>query len=195
MSKKKTKSCSKCGIEQPVSNFYAGKNQCKDCKKEYYKERYQNNKEKIKEISKEYRENNKEKIKENKKEYREKNKDKIKEYLKQRLKTDVNFKLACSLRARLYNAIKNTYKSGSAVKDLGCSVDFLKSYLESKFKPGMTWDNWTTEGWHIDHIKPLAAFDLTDKEQFLQACHYTNLQPLWAEENFSKKDKWEGENE
>jgi hypothetical protein len=48
----------------------------------------------------------------------------------------------------------------------------------------MTWDNWTTDGWHIDHIKPLASsFDLTDRKQFLEACHYTNLQPLWAKDN------------
>ena len=65
----------------------------------------------------------------------------------------------------------------------------LRDYLESKFQPGMTWDNWTTNGWHIDHIKPLASFDLTDREQFLRACHYTNLQPLWAIDNLKKGSK------
>jgi desulfoferrodoxin (superoxide reductase-like protein) len=53
----------------------------------------------------------------------------------------------------------------------------------------MTWDNWTTDGWHIDHIKPLASFDLTDRKQLLEACHYTNLQPLWAKDNLIKSDK------
>ncbi len=56
-------------------------------------------------------------------------------------------------------------------------------------KDTMTWDNYGLYGWHIDHIKPLASFDLTDREQFLEACHYTNLQPLWAEENLSKGNK------
>jgi hypothetical protein len=51
----------------------------------------------------------------------------------------------------------------------------------------MTWENWTTNGWHIDHIRPLASFDLTDRQQFLVACHYTNLQPLWATENRKKQ--------
>ena len=53
----------------------------------------------------------------------------------------------------------------------------------------MTWDNWTTDGWHIDHIKPLSSFDLTDRKQLLEVCHYTNLQPLWAKDNLIKSDK------
>lgn len=48
----------------------------------------------------------------------------------------------------------------------------------------MSWDNYGK--WHIDHIKPLADFDLSDPKQFKEACHYSNLQPLWAEENHKK---------
>jgi hypothetical protein len=50
----------------------------------------------------------------------------------------------------------------------------------------MSWSNWSLKGWHIDHIKALSKFDLTNREQLLEACHYTNLQPLWAAENMSK---------
>jgi len=89
----------------------------------------------------------------------------------------------------VYKAIKAGQKAGSAVNDLGCSIAELKQHLESKFKDGMTWQNWTIDGWHIDHIKPLARFDLTNREQFLEACHYTNLQPLWAMDNYKKGDK------
>jgi hypothetical protein len=60
----------------------------------------------------------------------------------------------------------------------------LKAYLEAKFKPGMSWDNYGE--WHIDHIIPLNDFELTIREQFLDAVHYTNLQPLWKAENLSK---------
>jgi len=56
--------------------------------------------------------------------------------------------------------------------------------LKSNFKPGMSWDNYGE--WHIDHIKPLILFDLTKRSQMLKAVHYTNLQPLWANENISK---------
>ena len=121
--------------------------------------------------------------------YRKNNKDKINNYSKNRRKTDIQYKLSLNLRVRLNAAINNNYKAGSAVKDLGCSIEELKQYLESKFLPGMTWDNWTIDGWHIDHIKPLTSFDLIDREQLLEACHYTNLQPLWAKDNLSKGAK------
>ena len=73
---------------------------------------------------------------------------------------------------------------------MGCSISELKDYLESKFQVGMTWENHSQTGWHIDHIKPLSHFDLSDRDQFLQACHYTNLQPLWAKDNLSKSDNY-----
>jgi len=95
-------------------------------------------------------------------------------------------KLAANMRHRLRDALNGNFKSGSAVRDLGCTVPELKTYLESLFLPGMTWDNWTADGWHIDHIKPLASFDLANSDQLKEACHFSNLQPLWAKENLSK---------
>ena len=109
-------------------------------------------------------------------------------YQKNRKNTDINFKLAAMLRSRLYCARKKQSKVGSAVSDLGCTLDVLKEHLEKQFQVGMSWDNYGRAGWHIDHIKPLASFDLTNRIQFLQAAHYTNLQPLWAHDNLSKKD-------
>lgn len=95
-------------------------------------------------------------------------------------------RISNSLRSRLYKAINNDQRAGSAIRDLGCTINELKTRLEALFQPGMNWDNWAFDGWHIDHIKPLASFDLADREQFKRACHYTNLQPLWAAENMSK---------
>lgn len=102
---------------------------------------------------------------------------------------DLEYKLANNLRTRLNAAIRNGAKSGSAIRDLGCTIEELIVHLEKLFLPGMTWSNWALKGWHIDHIKPLASFNLMDKEQFLQACHYTNLQSLWVEEHKNKTKK------
>jgi hypothetical protein len=136
---------------------------------------------------------NQEQLKLKQKIYQKINKNKInswlKIYIKNKKQTDVQFKLKSTLRSRLNAAIKNNQKIGSAVKDLGCSIEELKIYLESKFQEGMSWDNWSLKGWHIDHIKPLASFDLTDRNQLIQAYHYTNLQPLWAKDNMAKSDK------
>jgi hypothetical protein len=166
-------------------------NRDKRLKKE--KNYYEINKDKIKERGKTYREKHKDKIKLRNKLYREANRDEIKIkktlYARKKLKTDIDFKLKLNLRSRLRITLKNNYKSGSAISDLGCTIDELKSYLESKFQPGMSWDNHGIHGWHIDHIKPLASFDLSDRKQMLEACHYTNLQPLWAKDNLSKSDK------
>lgn len=109
--------------------------------------------------------------------------------IKKRRRSDLQFKLSHALRRRLRSAIKRNQKAGSAVKDLGCSIEFLKSYLESRFQCGMTWNNYGK--WHIDHIKPLSKFDLTDEIQFKEAVHYTNLQPLWASDNLKKGAKYE----
>jgi hypothetical protein len=101
----------------------------------------------------------------------------------ERYKNDVNYRLTCVLRARLNRAIKCGTKAGSAVKDLGCSIAEFKLYIESKFEPGMTWDNWSRNGWHLDHKEPLGSFNLEDQEQLKKACHYTNLQPIWIKDH------------
>ena len=109
------------------------------------------------------------------------------QYQVNRSKIDPAYKISRNLRKRLNNAIKDSQKAGSAIKDLGCSIQQLKTYLESKFLPGMTWENHGE--WHIDHIKPLISFDLSIPEEVKLACHYNNLQPLWAVDNLSKHDK------
>jgi hypothetical protein len=114
-------------------------------------------------------------------------------------KTNINYKLAKSLRARLgleIRKMKQTldielHKTTSAIELLGCSIFDLKIHLESQFKEGMSWENHGhgENCWHIDHILPCASFDLTDIEQQKKCFHYSNLQPLWQTENLSKSDK------
>lgn len=75
-------------------------------------------------------------------------------------------------------------KSRKTIRLLGCSPYALTMHIESMFRDGMTWAN--RSEWHLDHVIPLAAFDLHDSQQQAKAFHYSNLQPLWARENMSK---------
>ena len=99
----------------------------------------------------------------------------------------IHTKLARKLRSRINKALHGNYKTGSAVSDLGCSIGEFKTYIESLWTANMSWDNYGVDGWHIDHIKPLCQFILSDKVEFKKACHYTNLQPLWASDNLAKR--------
>lgn len=117
------------------------------------------------------------------------------EYANARRKSDANFKLAYLLRTRLIVALKRAAapkstraKSGAAIALLGCTVDEARAHLESLFQPGMSWANHGE--WHIDHVRPLALFHLNEPAQLAEACHYTNLQPLWKAANLSKSKKY-----
>lgn len=72
---------------------------------------------------------------------------------------------------------------------LGAPISVVKKHLESLWKPGMNWENHGYRGWHIDHIRPCASFDLKDPIQQLACFNYKNLQPLWGIDNFRKHDK------
>lgn len=175
------KTCSKCNKNKNLIDFYVDKaykdghaKTCKECKKQATGAYYKENKDK----RKIYELENKEKLNA-----------KRREYEKQKLKSDVSYRLRKYLRSRINSAIRFKFKSGSAVKDLGCSIEYLKQYIEGKFVEGMSWSNHGK--WHIDHIKPLGNFDLSKREKFLEACHYTNLQPLWAEDNRQKSNNQE----
>lgn len=97
-----------------------------------------------------------------------------------------NYRIASNLRKRLGCALKRNVKAGSAVSDLGCTIEQFKAYIAAKFQPGMSWDNWGHKTWHLDHIAPLASFDLSNREEFLKANHYTNIRPMWAADNLKK---------
>lgn len=192
------KMCWKCNTEKKISEFYLDRAKkdgivrpCKKCKCRHASEYFAKNKENRMAAHKSWIEKNKEKNTAYQQEYRKNNRDRASLYEKTRVSKDIQFKLTKILRSRIRTALKKNIKSGSAIQDLGCSIDELKLHLESKFQPGMSWSNYGYEGWHIDHIIPLSSFDLTDREEFLRACHYTNLQPLWAKDNMKKSNKIE----
>ena len=113
-------------------------------------------------------------------------------WVKNKLENDPSFKMASRQRMRIADLLskKGIHKKGKTLRLIGCSAKFLSDYIESKFKPGMNWNNYGIYGWHVDHIKPLSKFDLEDPDQQKIAFHYTNLQPLWANENIKKSNKY-----
>lgn len=176
------KKCKYCNNEfKAFANLKTCSTICSDELKKLRKNKYESD----------YRNQNKDIVLKKKRKYYQDNKIRLnclkKEYNKKRHLEDIEFKLKSNLRSRLNQAIKTNTKAGSAISDLGCSIAELKEHLERQFQDGMSWDNWTIDGWHIDHIIPLANFDLTNKEELKKACHYANLQPLWAKDNLKKR--------
>lgn len=149
--------------------------------------RWINNKERLLKEGKDRRDNYSE---EKKADLREKAKLKARE----KRKNDPIFCITCSIRSSLRRAIKRNQKQTSAVKGLGCSLQELKEKLEAKFYTRITtgeimsWENFGE--WHIDHVRPLTSFDMIKKEDQELAVHYTNLQPLWKEDNLKKGSKY-----
>jgi hypothetical protein len=181
-------------------------NRCKECVKRYMED----NKEHITKKKKQYRKNNVEKITkyqkqydkdnaENKKKYRKDNAKKIIKYRKQykkdnaekirqatnqyhkyKLLNDEQYKMSYLLRSRLWHAIKDNSKLGSAVRDLDCSIEYLLVKMRADLGREPTKDD------QIDHIIPFHLLDMSKKSHQQFVCHYTNLRWLPAKENLSR---------
>jgi hypothetical protein len=103
--------------------------------------------------------------------------------------TDINYRLRRVLRSRIRKFVLGKGNQNRTTALVGCSIGFLKTYLSTQFKFGMTWGNYG-KIWHIDHIRPCASFDLTNCEQQKQCFNFRNLQPLFALENLQKGARW-----
>lgn len=172
----------------------------KEQKKEYQKEYYRKNISKQAEYHKNYRSKNREELREKQKIFRKHNPLSVKSYkekgyqrrlyqLKSRHRNDPFFAIKCRLRCRVSAAFRNNgYTKRSKTADiLGCDWDALKNHIERQFSKGMSWDN--RGQWHIDHIIPLSS--AKTEEELIALNHYTNLRPMWAEDNLSKGAKME----
>ena len=203
------KVCSKCNIEKDFIEFSKDKSrkdglfpQCKSCKRTDDKKSYFKNRDKVIANSKKWTENNKEYRKEYRRQYNIKNKeienkkckdwyknnkDKVNEWYRNKIATDPLFKLTSNIRGLIRISIKgNGYtKKSKTYQILGCSFEDFKQHLESQFTEGMTWEN---QGkWHMDHIYPVSL--AKNEEDIVKLNHYTNFQPLWAEDNIKKSNK------
>ncbi len=110
------------------------------------------------------------------------------QHLRQKRISNPQVAAAGSLRLRMRMAIQaaRAGKTSSSQDMLGAPMGVVLTHIEKQFQRGMNWGNWGKTGWHVDHIIPCAAFDLTDPQQQRRCFHYTNLRPVWASENLSK---------
>lgn len=145
----------------------------------------QENKGRAAEISRKWREENRGRALESGRRYYANNIEAVRAR-KRAEKRRPNIRAANNLRKRLKLYLGR--KLGRSVDIFGTTPAGVMAHITSLLKPGMSWENYGE--WHIDHIRPLASFDLSDSAQYRAAAHYTNLQPLWARENLSKSSKW-----
>lgn len=88
------------------------------------------------------------------------------------------------------HSLKGSTKGGRSWEAiLGYSTEDLKAHIERQFQRGMSWDNYGE--WHVDHIVPVAEFAFTsaDDPEFKACWALTNLRPLWARDNLTKREK------
>lgn len=191
---------------------------CKECDKKNRKKNYYNNKERESANTKEYRKTEQGKISNRKSvakysktkhgkmvrkaaigKYNKSKQGRMvcgkaeKRYKDFKYSTDVKYKLNVVLSLGIRRSL-NGNKGGRHWESLvGYTLEQLKDHLESLFQSGMSWDNYGFYGWHIDHKRPISSFSFTEPEdeEFKQCWALENLQPLWAEDNIKKSDKWE----
>lgn len=176
LEKENKKKCSLCNVVKPLiafpneSDAYKGKRaNCKLCDSA----RKQN-----------WKEGNREKVAEAQK-----------RYINKRPENKLHSRMGSAIREQLKGL-----KNDSWINYVDYSVEDLKNHLESLFKEGMSWDNYGIpesgyfDGWHIDHIKPKSWFNFNspEDESFKKCWSLENLQPLWAEENLRKNNRYEG---
>ena len=103
------------------------------------------------------------------------------EYVKNRIKTDVNFQLVCITRRRIHQALNGKSKSSSTREFLGIDTETYRKWIEYQFTPEMDWGNI-----EIDHVKPICMFDVYDDEQLGEAFSWKNTQSLLKHDHRQK---------
>lgn len=184
-----TKICKKCGIGKLLCEFNKDKYssdglryRCRECTSIEYRNYYNNNRDVEIKRQVKYQKNNTENVNKKRK---ERHHIKYTSDILYKLKLNCRNRVKMFLKSQNFNIITN-----NTFQIVGCSPEELKSYIEKQFKEGMTWENFKHDGWHIDHIIPLSTAK-TEKDVY-KLCHYTNLQPLWCDENYKKSNKLVG---
>lgn len=195
--------CRACENKKSLEYQKDNKETLREYNKKYLENYRKDNLENLKEYHKNYYQANKEKNREDRKAYmktyRRNNADSVREYHKkysrEKKQKDPGFKYMSDLRVRQNRVLKGVI---STTEGLGCNTQELKDHLESLFTEGMTHENHGKGPgkWNIDHIDPISLHDkdengewCTKSERNKKLMHYTNMQPLWEEDNLKKSNK------
>jgi hypothetical protein len=188
--------CARCKMALPIKDFRKNKkirdgydSYCKECSDFFNEDYRKRNKDAVKirtgKHSKkkwaEYKEVHKEEI-----EQKQKEREEISRIAK------INATIAKSHKVRVKAMLMGSYGTGMAKELLGCSANEFRLYVEGLFKDGMSWSNRGYYGWHLDHIKPCASFNMEDPQQVKECFCYTNYQPLWRLTNQQKGSVYNG---
>ena len=189
--------CYTCGKEKDIELFSIDNKTgnysswCKECKSTYLKAYRKANKEHIAKYQHEYNmtvrktRHNTEGVK-----YKypntKRNKEKQRVAEKKWKESNPDHKMACNIRSRIWDVLKGYKKYNRFNELVGCDLGSLKLHIESLFVDGMTWENHTTDGWHLDHIIPCKAFDFSIPIHQRACFNWRNLQPMWGKPNIAK---------
>jgi hypothetical protein len=182
------KICKYCEKELEPDMFRHNRQKCKDCEKKDGRDYRQSDIGKTK--AQTWAQENEERMAELQAKWFQENKEKINAKIRERLQTDIQFKLRRTVRNRIKYGLetKDVQKTQRTLEYVGCTIDDLMKWLSFCFTEDMTWENRSTY-WHIDHVIPVNKFDM-ENEQDVELCFsWFNLMPLPAKENQKKHDK------
>jgi HNH endonuclease. len=121
--------------------------------------------------------------------WEDKNRERNNKKRRERYANDPLYRFACCARARVHAYLKGKSKSKTTEQILSCTFEEAWNLLIPRLRFPMTKENYG-KVWHVDHIRPICSFDLSDPEQVKACFHYTNLQPLFVEENRKKGGRY-----
>ena len=107
------------------------------------------------------------------------------EYVKNRIKTDVNFRLLRNTRQRIHHAMNGKLKSSFTKEILGIDIDTNRKRIEYQFTPDMNWNKI-----EIDHVKAICMFDVSMHEELKEAFSCKNTQTLLKHDHQQKGIKF-----
>jgi len=159
-----SKTCSECKIDKPMTEFYVHsakgivRAECKDCATVNRKGHYQKNRTRV--IAQ------------------------TTAYKTQKIKDNPTFCLEQRIRYKTYTALSG--KPGAKpVKYLDCTPEFFREWIISQFDDTMNMGNYG-KAWHIDHVKPVSSYDLTNDTQLNECFNWKNCRPLASAKNLAK---------